>query len=180
MKRIFTVLLCCLLLAGCTLTEPVPTIAPSAPPRPTEAPTAPPADTAATDAPTEEAIDEQLQSFTLYYGDDNAEFFLSEEIQVPEINADVVIEHLIAAGVLKEGTVVNSLTMNGTELVVDFNRTFADLVCSMGTSGERIIVGSTVNTFLSAFHAESFSFTVEGEVLESGHVIYDFPLEYME
>lgn len=182
MKRILTLLLCCLLLTACSQKQPVPTEAPTEPPmttEPTEAPTAAPTEVS-TDDPTEMEIDQQLQGFTLYYGDDNAEFFLSEEVQVDEVNEDVVVQHLISAGVLTEDTAVNSLSKNGTQLVVDFNQAFADLVCSMGTSGERIIVGSTVNTFLSAFHAESMIFTVNGEILESGHVVYDFPLEFME
>ena len=90
-----------------------------------------------------------------------------------------MIEQLVAAGVLKDGIAVNSLRKDGTQLVIDFNQAFADLVCSMGTSGEYIIVGSTVNTFLSAYEAKSVFFTVNGEILESGHVIYDFPMEFM-
>jgi len=65
-------------------------------------------------------------------------------------------------------------------LNIDFNRSFADLICSMGTAGELMITGSVVNTFLSAFQAESVYFTVDGEILESGHVIYDFPLTFVE
>lgn len=163
MKKLFIILLCCLLLSGCRLFEPVPTIAPPITAEPSSAPT---------EAP--------LKSFALYYGDDNAEMFLSEEVLVPEINEAVVIEHLIRAGVLTDAVAVNSIQKNGTQLDIDFNQAFAVLVCSMGTSGEYIIVGSTVNTFLNAFHAETMCFTVDGEILESGHVIYDFPLEFTE
>ena len=159
-------LLCCLLLTACS----------QKPTAPTELPTDPPVTLGPTQAPTEA----QMQTFTLYHGDANAEFFLSEQVQVPEITENVVVEQLISAGVLKAGVAVNSISMDGTQLILDFNQDFADLVCSMGTSGEYIIIGSTVNTFLSAFHAESLLFTVNGEVLESGHVIYDFPLEFME
>lgn len=174
MKRLLMLLLCCLLLTACTKKQPTPTEAPTMPPvtdTPTEMPT---------EAPTEEVTEATLQSFTLYYGDENAENFLTKEVQIPEINEAVVIEQLISAGVLTEGTVVNSLIMDGTQLSIDFNQPFADLVSSMGTSGERIIIGSVVNTFLSAYGADSVAFTVDGEILESGHVIYDFPIEFME
>ncbi len=171
MKRILTILLCCLLLTACAQTQPTPTQAPSAHPAATS-PTA----AIATEQPTEAP----LLSFTLYYGDDHAENFLSREVQVPEIRADVVIAQLISAGVLTDGVAVNSLSKTGDLLTVDFNQAFGSLVCSMGTSGERIIVGSVVNTFLNAFQAASLRFTVDGEILESGHVIYDFPLDFME
>ena len=39
-----------------------------------------------------------------------------------------------------------------------------------------MVVGSVVNTFLDAFQAESVYFTVDGQILESGHVIYDFAI----
>lgn len=181
MKRMIPIFLCSLLLTGCALIEPMPTIAPSAPPRPTEpaaavteAPTGAP-----TEAPTVAPTQAPSLTITVYHGDDNAEKILAEEVSVAEINETTVMEALISAGVLRDGTAVNSMTKNGDHLEVDFNQAFADLVCSMGTSGEYIIVGSTVNTFLMAFNAQSMFFTVNGEILESGHVIYDFPMEFM-
>ena len=44
-----------------------------------------------------------------------------------------------------------------------------------------VIVGGlpdVVNTFLDAFQAESVYFTVDGQILESGHVIYDFAMPF--
>lgn len=155
MKRLILTLLCCLLLAACGQT----------PETPAEPPTA---------APT----DAQLQSFTLYHGDDNAENFISRQIQVPEINETVVIDQLILAGVLPEDTAVNTLAQEGTQLKIDLNDTFRNHLCTMGTAGERILVGSVVNTFLSAYGAQTVFLTVDGELLESGHVVYDFPLEF--
>lgn len=166
MKRLFLLCLCCFLLSACSRTSSDATASPQ--------PQIPLA--TATEAHTEAAS----QSFLVYRGDDNAEFFLSEEVFVTEINEAVVTEQLIAAGILSEDTAVTSIHLEGTELIIDFNQAFADRVCSMGTSGERIIVGSTVNTFLSAYSASSVRFTVNGEILESGHVIYDFPLEFMQ
>lgn len=165
MKRILTILLCCLLLTACGTTQSTPT----------EAPTAPPVTEAPTEVPTEAAP----QSFTLYYGDENAENFLSEEIQVPEIDEIVVTQQLISAGVLPEGVAVNSLSLDGTQLNIDFNAPFLEHLNTMGTSGERILIGSVVNTFLSAYQAETVMLTVGGETVESGHVVYDFPIEFM-
>ena len=114
----------------------------------------------------------------MYCGDENAENFLTREVQVPEISETVVVEHLISAGVLPDGTAVNELTVDGTQLSIDLNDAFLNHLYTMGTSGERILVGSVVNTFLSAYGAETVFLTVNGEIIESGHVIYDFPLEF--
>lgn len=178
MRKLFAILLCCLLLSGCSLSEPTPTIAPTAPPRPAE-PTVMSTD-APTEIPTEMPTEAVLKALTVFRGDDNAEFLLSEEVYVPEINETVIVEQLIEAGILAEGTAVNSIGWSGTQLNIDFNQAFADRVCSMGTSGEYIIVGSTVNTFLCAYGADCVYFTVNGEILESGHVIYDFILTYFD
>ena len=120
-----------------------------------------------------------MYSFNLYYGDDNAEKLLSEEVWVSELSADTVVEELIRVGVLREGVAINKMAINGEQLELDFNQAFAELLCSMGSSGEYIIMGSTVNSFLDAFGATSLVFTVNGEILETGHVIYDFPMEAM-
>ena len=169
MRKILAILLCCLLLTACAQTDAAPTAASTEPPV-TDAPTQTP-----TDVPTEAA----MQSFTLYYGDENAEHFLSEEVQVVQISEAVVMEHLIAAGVLPAGAAVNSLTRDGTQLNLDLNDAFRKYLLSMGTAGEHILIGSVVNTFLSAYKAECVMLTVDGEILESGHVVYDFPIEFI-
>ena len=69
------------------------------------------------------------------------------------------------------------MTLKADVLELDFNQAFAELLCSMGSSGEYIIVGAMVNSFLDAFGAARLMFTVDGEILETGHVIYDFPME---
>ena len=80
--------------------------------------------------------------------------------------------------VLPDTVSINSFAIDSSVITIDFNKAFADTVCSMGTSGELMIVGSVVNTFLDAFQAESVYFTVDGQILESGHTIYDFNLTF--
>ncbi len=162
MKRMWLFLLCCLLLTACTQKLPKPA-------------DVLPVTEAATQAPTEA----QMERFNLYYGDQNAENFLTKEIQVPEITDSVILEQLIAAGVLPEDTVINLFTAAGSQLNIDFNAAFLRHLNTMGTAGERMLIGSVVNTFLSAYGAQTVFLTIDGEIIESGHVIYDFPLEFM-
>ena len=117
----------------------------------------------------------QLQ-YEIYLPNENAEGFNTKTLNVGEITADSVLHELINHKVLPDGVAINNHEIDGTQLNLDFNRAFADLVCSTGTAGEMMIVGSVVNTYLSAFQIESVFFTVDGAILESGHVIYDFPI----
>lgn len=174
MKRILTILLICVLLAGCAAAagQQEPTILPVIETDPTQLPTTetePPA----TQMP-------MLLVYQLYLPNDNADGFEVQTVETTEITADSVLAELQSRGALPESVAVNRFSSEGTQLNIDFNQPFADLICSMGTAGELMITGSVVNTYLSAFQAESVFFTVNGEILESGHVVYDFPLTFVE
>ena len=160
MKRIFLFLLCCLIMTACAHNEPSTDI--TAAPVVTDAPTA------------------ALYTLSVYRGDANAENFIFEDVQVSQINETVILEQLIAAGVLPEGTVIYSFSVTDGRIQIDFNDVFLKHLNSMGTAGEQMLTGSVVNTFLRAFDAQDLCFTVDGMTVESGHVIYDFPLEFME
>lgn len=184
MKKAISFVLMCLLLTGCGSAVPDPT---TSQPDPTPAPTAAAVTEEATQAPTTPATEPPsaaattpVLTYTLYLPDENAEGFVKQEVQTGLINADTVLAELQMAGVLSDNVLINAFGADGDQLNIDFNAAFADLVNSMGTSGERMIIGSVVNTYLSAFQAESVYFTVNGEVLESGHVVYDFPITFME
>ena len=156
MKRILVFFLCVLLLAGCgtpsETTQPETTAAPEL-------------------------------WYLIYLPNDTADGFEIKTLNVTEITPESVLQELKNHNVLPDTVAINKLEVDGTQLNLDFNQPFADLVCSMGTSGEMMIVGSVVNTYLSAYasqQVEDVFFTVDGEILESGHVYYDFPIGLME
>ena len=134
-------------------------------------------ETEASTGPVEEKPAETLDmvfTYTVYTPNENADGFNEEVVEVNEINPESVLAELQKRNVLPEDVVVNSCSNDEGHVTIDFNQAFADVVCSMGTSGEFVIVGSVVNTYLSALGADSIYFTVDGEILESGHTIYDF------
>ena len=120
----------------------------------------------------------QLLSYSIYVPNDNANGFVVETISTADISAETVLTELKKRNVLPEAVSINNLHMDNGLITIDFNQSFTDAVCSMGTSGELMVVGSVVNTFLDAFQAESVYFTVDGQILESGHVIYDFAMPF--
>ncbi|MDO4453588.1 MAG: GerMN domain-containing protein [Eubacteriales bacterium] len=113
----------------------------------------------------------------LYYGDQNAEFIIKREVKVPQISPENLTAALTEQGILAPGTEVLSLkdrTEDGKKLLdLDFNEKFRETLFSLGTSGERIFMGSVINTFLRAYQADAIKITVEGSPLESGHAVYD-------
>lgn len=175
MKRILTLLLICTLLAGCAAAadQKEPTILPILETAPTEPATILETEPPATQPPL-------VLTYQIYLPNDNADGFVVEAVETSEITVASVLQELKARNVLPEDVAINGFVADQMQLNIDFNQPFADLVCSMGTAGELMIIGSVVNTYLSAFQAESFFFTINGEILESGHVIYDFPLTFVE
>lgn len=181
MKRITALLLCGLLLSGCVFpggpAETAPTE--SQVENATQSITAPATDPVTqpqTEPATEAVTVPALPTVTIYYGNENADGLLTTEVQVKEIDMHILVDQLIAHGVLAEDVKIQGLAVNGSTLYMDFNSAFAIQVSSLGTSGEYILIGSVVNTFLDAFGADSVYFTVDNEILESGHNIYDFEL----
>lgn len=122
----------------------------------------------------------QPLSYSIYLPNATADSFETEIIHTDTISADTVLSELIKRNVLPNTVSINSFGMDNGMIRADFNQAFADVVCSMGTSGEFMIVGSVVNTFLDAFQAESIIFTVDGEILESGHTIYDYSMTFFD
>ena len=165
MRRSLLLILCCLLLVGCSNTSAPETIA-----------TTTAANTMET-IPTPAAME-----IVIYHGNDNADGFETDTFEVYYFNSTTLIEKLIKVGALTEDVILLSEEYDGTCLHLDFNDAFHDLICSMGTSGEYIVVGSVVNTFLDNYSdlAQSIFITVNGEIFESGHVIYDFELTRYE
>ena len=169
MKKIIALLLCGLFLCGCT-PEAVPT-------EPVTEPTAEPEVQMATVPETQP----EVFPITIYHGNANADGFETTEFEVEEMNMNVLVEKLIEVGVLNEDVVIGSMQFRDGGLVLNFNDAFADQINTMGTSGERMLVGSVVNTFLTAFNkVDKVSILVSGEVLESGHVVYDEPMGFFE
>ena len=182
MKKLLALLLCVFLLTGCAQSAE-----PTTPQTPTNPPAASPSipetepSSSPTDIPTEPMDTEPVMlQFTVYYPNENADGLESIVMSSTTIDPDTLIRALVWLNVLPEATKVNSLTSEGLQLNIDFNETFRDYLCTMGTSGEMVLIGSVVNSFLSAYQAESIMITANGETIESGHVVYDFPIEFID
>lgn len=187
MKKILSLLLCCLMLSGCTAQKDAPVASDTEPPVITQsAPVTEPgvletaaAETTVPDVTVSETAPPE-RFITLYAPNEDATGFVYTSWEVPELSAEVICGALIEAGVLKEDAAFNSITLDNSQVNLDVNEAFGRQLMSYGTTGEYMMVGSVVNTLLAAYAADTVFITCEGQIIESGHVIYDFPLEFYE
>ena len=120
------------------------------------------------------------REITLFLPNEMADGFVEVTARVA-FEPQSVVDALIAHGGLPEGVRVLDFRLEEDgHMVLDLSGEFAAALCSTGTSGEAMLTGSLVNTMLTCWDAQLLSFTVEGEIVESGHVIYDFPLSGMK
>ena len=132
----------------------------------------------------------------LYLPNETADGFLVEQETV-EASAQGIVDALIANGVVPEGTAVEafSLENDGTEtregdvvryevgetsIALDLSEEFLAAVAETGTTGETMVLGSLVNTMLTAYNAETLTLTCGGAAVETGHVVYDRPLSFFD
>ena len=197
MKKLFALLLCCLILSGCTGT-PTEVSKPTQPPEVSTTPATeqiiqdetlpaesntPANNDQAPEATTEDTPENTIQ-YIVYSPNENADGFYVNVVEGNIVEGSeyelTLLEAMIEMDVLTEDVQINSIVRVESDLTVDFNQAFRELVCTMGTSGERMIVGSVVNTLIANYEVETVSITVDGEIWESGHVIYDFPMCFFE
>ena len=166
MKKIIAVILFCLIFTGCTAQTQPPSTAPYE--------TAEPENTL-----TLETTPIQIP-VNIFVPDENAENFHTIPTVISTADAEEIVTLLIEHSMLNTDISLNSAEIVGNQLNLDFNKAFSDQLNTYGTSGERMMIGCVVNTFLSVYDVETIYITVEGQIMESGHVIYDFPMGFIE
>jgi len=114
----------------------------------------------------------------IYVPDEQAEILTPVGTTATDDSDQALVDALIQAGALPEGVEVLSATEKDGILTLDMNKAFSDAVRSSGSAGEAMLIYSLVNTFIQARDVAKVMITVdEGGLLESGHEVYDYPLE---
>ena len=112
----------------------------------------------------------------IYYCNEDATAFTSEEVQIDSLFPEAVLNALIEKGAIAADVEVMSLektTVDGKQtLLLDLNDAFASYISSMGSTGEYFVMGSICNTFLDAYDCDQIQITVGGDTLSTGHAEY--------
>lgn len=115
-------------------------------------------------------------NITIYYSNDDATGFASEEVQIPSLTPEEVLKALVDKGAMAADVRILSFETTTAEgkatIELDFSSEFSSYVFSMGSTGEYYVIGSVCNTFLDAYDCEQIKITVEGQVLSTGHAEY--------
>lgn len=117
---------------------------------------------------------------TYYHGDKFGDVLISETTLVPRLTAQALVDLLIEQKVVPEGTKVRNFKRSGGVITLDLSKEFEEEARSLGSTGEYVLVGSLVNTFLTTYEAQEMDLTTEGRDLATGHNIYDYNLEFFE
>lgn len=145
-----------------------------------ETPAGSPAETAAGTAEPASSPAETV-TVTLYHGDDMAEHLVAQECTLKELSPEAILAELYKMGVFSEEVACGSFSRSdGSILSLDLSESFGKMAGSTGTAGELMLMGSLVNSFLSAYGADGLNLTVDGSPLETGHNIYDYTLIFYE
>jgi len=73
-----------------------------------------------------------------------------------------------------------SFTVNGKSGHADMNAAYGNAIRSTGTTGERYMVSTLVNTLITFYGLEEITLTVEGSVIETGHATIDGPNRFWD
>jgi hypothetical protein len=112
----------------------------------------------------------------VWYPNDNADGFNAAVAEVADLSAKTLSDALTEYAGFNHDALESLETENGTVRAA-LSEHFWQQVCSQGTTGEAMLLGSLTRTLLDAFGADAVVITVNGAVPETGHSIYDFPLE---
>ena len=117
---------------------------------------------------------------TYYHGDKYGDHLIEETTLIPRLTAQAVVDLLVEQKVIPEGTTVRNFRLYNGIITLDLSKEFEKEAQSLRSSGEYVLMGSLVNTFLSTYEARGMELTTEGRKLATGHDIYDYVLEFYE
>lgn len=115
---------------------------------------------------------EEKISVNVYRPGEDGETLEVEVKECGELNENILWELLKETTSIPKESVVNALKVDGDKLELDVDQLFGDELRSYGTSGENVLMGCVVNTYLDAYKVSSIKITEEGQVLCSGHREY--------
>ena len=123
------------------------------------------------------------ESITIYVDDGNADY-LVEVIVTGEKDAGNLVMLLEEHQMVPEGTKVNSFEIVQAHKKevgkLDLSSEFGKAVTETGTAGETMYIYSVVNTMITNFKLDEIFLTVDGEVISTGHTIYDTSLSFYD
>lgn len=133
-------------------------------------------DTAAKKTEEKTTAQAEEKSFTagyVYAPDKLAEKLEKQRVKMENLNEKTILAALKDAEVLSKDVEILAYEKKKQKITIDFNEAFGLYFKTMGTAEESLKMEAVAKTFCENLGASKFAFTVEGEILETGHQIYD-------
>lgn len=113
---------------------------------------------------------------TIYTPNENADGFITEVMATVEAKDTAIFKSLVEKGVLTDTISVNSIKIENGICTLDLSNEFYELITNQGTSGEYMIMGSIINSYIASYdEVEQVQVLVNGEAFSTGHVEYNAP-----
>ena len=120
------------------------------------------------------------EKVVVYTGNGNADGFLVEIEKVKKVTGKAVYEALKNQDIIPKNVEYQSFHVtedNGKRvLTLDLSKEFQEDLMQMGSTGETLTMQAIANTYLVAYHGDQISITVDGNMIETGHMIYEDPM----
>lgn len=121
-----------------------------------------------------------MVTVTYYRKDDFANRLVKDTAKIEKLTAQNLINLLVEHEMLPEGVRVLNYQLENGIITLNVSAEFGEAMKGLGSTGEYLMIGSLVNTFLDVYDAEGMDLTSAGRHLESGHDIYDYILKFYE
>ena len=122
------------------------------------------------------------EKVVVYTGNGNADGFLVEIEKVKKVTGKAVYEALKNQDIIPKNVEYQSFHVaedNGKRvLTLDLSKEFQEDLMQMGSTGETLTMQAIANTYLAAYHGDQIFITVDGNMIETGHMIYEDPMEF--
>lgn len=169
MKKTICILIACLLLTGCTFNHAPTNLSTTGTPPPSS-----------TESTPEYTLPFGAVTFFIYVPNDDFDGFVANEMTIPDSDPNVILQLLLDFGTFYYKVEANSAEIIGSCLYLDLSESFYSQLTTMGSSGERMLIGSVVNTFISAYGVDTVMLTVNRQIIDSGHASLDSPFGFFE
>ena len=136
-----------------------------------------------TDNPIEDMEDdanEETEDIEIYYIDETTGEITQKEVSISGGLSKNIVEQLKALSVLSETCVVESISVNDSEDVIDMdvNTAFGEYIRGMGTTGSEQVLECVVRTYSEAYDCDGVKITENGNPLDTGHAVLEGYISY--
>ena len=119
--------------------------------------------------------DKPVYHFDLYFPNEAKTAFETQRMDTQVMDEGFVLSMLTEHRVLPDGIQILQFREEGKQLYLDLNTAFADYLNSLTGTEKDLVLGSVINSYLSAYGLESITICVEGTPMDGAYSFVSIP-----